>query len=215
MSSDALQAIVENQLAAVEQHVDAELDRLNNLDEDGLTAIRQKRMEEMKKLQQQKRDWEAAGHGEYTEISDEKEFFNACKRSLRVVCHFYDDNFFRCKIVDKHLALLAPKHLETKFCKIDANKSPFVTKRLNIRVLPTIVLILDGITIDYIRGFEDLGGADEFATEVLEMRLAQSDLVTGVETKSGPKAKAVAKAKPPTIIRDGGIKNQDDSDDDW
>jgi len=74
-------------------------------------------------------------------------------------------------------------------------------------------LILDGITIDYIRGFDDLGGTDEFATEVLEARLAKSCLVTGVESKSA--VKAAPKPKPPTIIRDGGIKNKDDSDDDW
>jgi len=220
METSNLRAIVENQLAnqlaAVEEHVDAELERLSKLDDDDLTVIRQKRMDEMKKLQQQKKDWETAGHGEYTEIPDEKEFFNACKRSLRVVCHFYSDSFFRCKIVDKHFALLAPKHTETKFCKIDANKAPFLTKRLNIRVLPTIALILDGITIDYIRGFDDLGGSDEFATEILEQRLAQSCLVTGVESKAAAAARATA--KPPTIIRGGDAKshNKVDSDDeDW
>jgi len=42
-------------------------------------------------------------------------------------------SFLRCKIVDKHLALLAPKHMETKFCKINAEKCPFLTDRLKIR----------------------------------------------------------------------------------
>jgi len=210
-----LQSIVENQLAAVEEHVDAELDRLSKLDDDDLATIRQKRLEEMKKKQEQKKAWEIAGHGEYTEIPDEKEFFNTCKReeNLRIVCHFYSDAFFRCKIIDKHLDILAKKHIETKFCKINAEKAPFLTKRLNIRVLPTIALILDGITIDYIRGFDDLGGIDEFATEVLEARLAKSCLVTGVEAKIA--ATTQPKPKPPTIIRDGGINSKDDSDDDW
>jgi len=211
----AIQAIVEKQLAAVEEHVDAELDRLTKVDEDELSLLRQKRMDEMKKVQQQKKEWEAAGHGEYTEVSEEKEFFNICKRSKRVVCHFYSDSFFRCKIVDKHLALLAPKHLETKFFKINADKAPFITKRLNIRVLPTIALFMDGMTIDYIRGFADLGNTDEFATEVLEARLAKSDLVTGVESKVG--ARAAAKPKTTSVIRDGAVKSKlaDDSDDDW
>lgn len=31
------------------------------------------------------------------------------------------------QIVDKHLTLLARKHLETKFCKISAEKCPFLT----------------------------------------------------------------------------------------
>ena len=36
--------------------------------------------------------------------------------------------------MDKHLALLAPKHVETKFCKINAEKCPFLTDRLKIRL---------------------------------------------------------------------------------
>lgn len=67
------------------------------------------------------------GHGEYTEIAEEKDFFEAAKKSANFVCHFYRDDFFRCKVVDKHLHLLARKHLETKFCKINAEKCPFLT----------------------------------------------------------------------------------------
>ena len=67
------------------------------------------------------------GHGEYTEIPEEKEFFEVSKKSGNVVCHFYRDDFFRCKVVDKHLAILARKHMETKFVKINAEKCPFLT----------------------------------------------------------------------------------------
>jgi hypothetical protein len=37
-----------------------------------------------------------------------------------VVCHFYHRDFERCKIVDKHLALLAKKYMETRFIKLSA-----------------------------------------------------------------------------------------------
>jgi hypothetical protein len=40
----------------------------------------------------------------------------------------------RCKILDKHLAVLAKKHMETKFCKINAEKTPFLCDRLKIKV---------------------------------------------------------------------------------
>ena len=40
------------------------------------------------------------------------------KNSENVVCHFYREETFRCKIMDKHLAILAKKHVETKFCKV-------------------------------------------------------------------------------------------------
>ena len=47
-----------------------------------------------------------------------QEFFNVTKNSENVVCHFYREETFRCKIMDKHLAILAKKHVETKFCKV-------------------------------------------------------------------------------------------------
>ena len=54
---------------------------------------------------------------------------------------------FRCKIVDKHLEILAPQHIECKFMKIDAEKSKFLTDRLKVRVLPTLVLLRDNKTV--------------------------------------------------------------------
>ena len=87
----------------------------------------------MKKAQQKKEDWLQKGHGEYSEIPEEKEFFNVTKNSENVVCHFYRDETFRCKILDKHLAILAKKHIETKFCKINAEKTPFLCDRLKIK----------------------------------------------------------------------------------
>lgn len=38
----------------------------------------------------------------------------------------------RCKIMDKHLALLAPQHVEAKFIKIDAEKAPFFVGKLQV-----------------------------------------------------------------------------------
>lgn len=37
------------------------------------------------------------------------------------------------QIMDKHLALLAGKHLETKFVRVHAEKAPFLTGRLEVR----------------------------------------------------------------------------------
>ena len=62
----------------------------------------------------QREEWGSKGHGVYSEIAEEKEFFEVCKKSDKVVCHFYRESTWRCKIVDKHLALLAPRHLETR-----------------------------------------------------------------------------------------------------
>ena len=49
----------------------------------------------MKKMQEQRAEWKKQGHGEYSEIPEEKEFFNITKNSTNVVCHFYRDETFR------------------------------------------------------------------------------------------------------------------------
>jgi hypothetical protein len=117
------------------------------------------------------------GHGEYTELADEKEFFEVSKKSENIVVHFYRDSTERCKIVDKHLKILAPKHIETRFCKVNAEKCPFLTQRLRIKVIPTIALICDSKTKDFIVGFTDLGNCDDFSTDMLEWRLGQSAVI--------------------------------------
>lgn len=117
----------------------------------------------------QREDWRSKGHGVYSEIAEEKEFFDVCKKSDKVVCHFYRESTWRCKIVDKHLALLAPRHLETRsveqtctncsdscgvcrFVKLSVERAPFLCERLKIRMLPTIGLVVDGKTKEFIKG---------------------------------------------------------------
>ena len=53
-------------------------------------------------------------------------------------------------MVDKHLSILAKQHLETRFVKIHAEKSPFLAEKLKIVVLPTIALIKNAKVDDYV-----------------------------------------------------------------
>lgn len=208
----------------VEDQLDAEIDRLENMGDDELEVLRQKRLAGMKKQAAKKQEWLANGHGQYEEIPEEKEFFNVTKKSENVVVHFYKDDSFRCKILDKHLAALAPKHVETKFCKINAVKCPFLTDRLKIRVIPTMAVIKDGKTLDYIVGFTDLGNTDEFSTEMLEWRLGATgiinysgDLMTPPDAAGGSKKKLniLGKSKNKSI-RGSNVAGEDSSDnDDW
>lgn len=77
--------LIQNQLvtAAVhlERQLDAEINRIDALDTDDLQALRDQRLKEMKKLQSQKQQWLANGHGEYSELADEKEFFEVVNGS--------------------------------------------------------------------------------------------------------------------------------------
>ena len=52
--------------------------------------------------------------------------------------------------MDKHLLELAKQHWETKFLKINAEKSPFLTERLKIFMLPTLALVKKGKVEDYV-----------------------------------------------------------------
>lgn len=55
--------------------------------------------------------------------------------------------------MDKHLSILAKKHIETRFVKIHAEKSPFLAERLKIVVLPTLALIKNAKVDDYVVGY--------------------------------------------------------------
>lgn len=81
-----------------------------------------------------------------------------------MICHFYRGSTWRCELVDKHLTALAPKHMETRFVKIDAEKCPFLVERLNIVLMPTIIMTKDNVAVDRIEGFDQLGGTDDFTT---------------------------------------------------
>ena len=158
------------------------------------------------------------GHGEYEDLPGEKELFDKTKKSERIVCHFYRDSTMRCKIVDKHLEVLARKHLETKFVKLNVDRAPFITERLNIKVLPTIALLIDNIVKDKIIGFTDLGNHDDFSTDILEWRLGKSGVIDYKGDLTSPpddnqKKKTINLfGKKPKTIRDGN--NDDDDDDD-
>ena len=92
---DVLANQLVNAAKIVEEQLDAEIDRLEKLDEDDLEVLRQKRMAGMKKQQAKKQEWLSNGHGNYEEIPEEKEFFNVTKKSENVVVHFYKDDSFR------------------------------------------------------------------------------------------------------------------------
>ncbi|KAL6218956.1 hypothetical protein ACLB2K_012163 [Fragaria x ananassa] len=197
MANRAVQEIIEQQVLtvakAVEDKLDEEIATLDRVDDDDLEVLRDRRLQQMKKMAEKRSRWISLGHGEYTEIPSEKDFFSAVKASDRVVCHFYRENW-PCKVVDKHLSILAKQHIETRFMKINAEKSPFLAEKLKIVVLPTLALIKNAKVDDYVVGFDELGGKDDFSTEELEERLARAQVIffEGESSlKSGAKTRSV------------------------
>jgi len=210
-----------NAAKIMEEQVDQEIKDLEKLDEDDLEAIRRRKLDMMKKMQEKKVEWKQAGHGEYSEIPEEKEFFTVTKGSDNCVIHFYRDETFRCKIFDKHFSALAKKHLETRFCKINAEKCPFLCDRLKIKVIPTVLCIKNQQTTANIVGFGDLGNTDEFSTEMLEWRLAHGEVINYSGDLNTPPDQAERKKKTNFIGKKvtgkGRRGNDDDSSDenDW
>ena len=84
---------------------------LQNLHAD---RIAQLQTEHERRLQMQRK-----GHGQVTEIN-EGDFLEVVTKGEHVVVHFFHRDFERCKIMDKHLAVLAKKHFKTRFVRISA-----------------------------------------------------------------------------------------------
>lgn len=90
------------------------------------------------------------------------------------IVHFYHPEFRRCGIMNAHLQTLAAKYFSTKFFKIQVEKAPFLVEKLKIKVLPCVVCFVDGVSVDRVIGFEELGDVDTFPTRNLERRLLKS-----------------------------------------
>lgn len=67
--------------------------------------------------------------------------------------------------------------------KIDAEKNPFLVERLGIILMPTIVLIKDGKTEHSLRGFDELGGVDDFTTADMAYVLASHGVLFHEKTE--------------------------------
>jgi len=198
-----------------DQILDKQIEDLNNMKEDDLEALRARRRQNMIKEQEKNRELRAIGHGSYDELANQEDFFAAVKKSTQMVVHFYRNSTERCKIVDARVRELVPKYIKTRFCKIDAEKAPFLVNRLNIFVMPTLLLVKDCQTVHQIRGFDELGGTDEFSSDYLAYVLSGH----GVCNYDGPPPALPTANKlnifqmPKSSIRQSAYAN--DSDDDF
>jgi hypothetical protein len=164
-------------LEAHEEALDNEIHALDRMDEDAVERMRRDRLEQLKRVAKQKQEWLAHGHGTYREVDDQKRFFDELKTTARAVVHFYRPSTRRCEILDRHFDTLARKHVETKFLRVNAERSPFLVERLKIWMLPTVVCIKNGRTDHSIVGFDEMGGQDNFTTEDLERLLLKYEVV--------------------------------------
>jgi len=203
----AAAAAIMKSVQAQEDAIHAEMDKYDSLLESTdteLELLREKRMQQMKRSQEQKNTWKSLGHGMYTSLGQgqqgadiAKEFFDATKDSERMVIHFYRSTTRICDVFHGHLEKLAPLHIETRFVKINVdsmvsdgshhgNGIAYLVEKLNILVMPTLILIKDRQVIHHIRGFDELGGTEHFSVEALEWILSVHGVIYKVQGKDMP-----------------------------
>ena len=164
--------------STVEQMLDKQIEDMGDMGDEELEMLRQQRIQGMKKAQARKEAGRRNGHGVLKDVADQKQFFEEVKESDFCVCHFYRGTTKACAIVDMHLAKLAPKHYETKFMRINAEKSQYLVESLSVWCMPTVLLIKDAKVVDRIEGFTELGHTEHFSeTATMEKRIRQGKVI--------------------------------------
>lgn len=174
---DLQKEMVAQEKAQASSSVNEEVDLDELMDDPELEKLHAERIAALKKEAEKRQQLKRQGHGEYREIT-EGDFLGEVTGSELVICHFYHREFYRCKIMDKHLKALAPKHVDTKFIKLDAENAPFFVSKLAIKTLPCVVLFRKGIAVDRLVGFQDLGTKDDFPTTKLENVLIKKGIIS-------------------------------------
>mmetsp|Transcript_14164 Transcript_14164/g.30540 ORF Transcript_14164/g.30540 Transcript_14164/m.30540 type:complete len:349 (+) Transcript_14164:234-1280(+) len=185
---------------------DDEFDHLLDDDEnDALEAMRQARIAELKQQQSQRAQNISLGHGSLRTISQD-EFLPECTGSSRYVCvHFFHDDFERCKIMDFHLKIIARDHMEAKFLRIDAAKSPFFVHKLRVKTLPALFVFDNGKEIGQLTGFEGLAKDSKKPDEWQTGRLKEWISSTGAIQYERPSEEMEEELKRMGIVMRGAV----------
>ncbi|XP_062102459.1 thioredoxin domain-containing protein PLP3B-like [Humulus lupulus] len=174
---DYQKEVLSQQKAQTSSSVNQEVDLDELMDDPELEKLHADRIAALKKEVEKREALKRQGHGEYRDVS-EGDFLGEVTGSEKVICHFYHHDFYRCKIMDKHLKSLATRHLDTKFIKLDAENAPFFVTKLGVKTLPCVIMFRKGIAVDRVVGFQDLGGKDDFTTKALENLLIKKGIVS-------------------------------------
>ncbi|KAF9928354.1 hypothetical protein FBU30_002435 [Linnemannia zychae] len=157
-----------------------------------MTSFREQRIEEYKEEVARRKLMIESEGGAYKDITNEKEVMDITTKTKHCVIHFYHSDFRRCMIVDRHLEALAKKHLKTKFVKIKVENAPFLVEKLQVKVLPCVISFTDGVAVDRLVGFDELGNSDNFSTSMLELRYKAAGVIE--DDKKADKSKLKKKS---------------------
>jgi thioredoxin-like negative regulator of GroEL len=168
-------------------------------------------MQKMKEQWQKREEMKAKGHGSYEEVTEE-DFLKSVTGSEYVICHFYKEQFTMCKLADKHLNIIANKHFETRFIKLDAEKAPFFVTKLIVRILPTLICFKAGVAFYRLEGFDSFSDVAEFKTEELEKKLGQEGAIQITDDLMNQEFHAEGTERKSVF---GFVESNDNDDDDF
>ncbi|KAL6276698.1 hypothetical protein ACE6H2_020299 [Prunus campanulata] len=169
--------LLANEKAPATSSVNQEVDLDELMDDPELEKLHADRIAALKKEAEKREALKRKGHGEFREIT-EGDFLGEVTGTEKAICHFYHQEFYRCKIMDKHLKTLASKHVDTKFIKLDAENAPFFVTKLGVKTLPCVIIFRNGVAVDRLVGFQDMGGKDDFSTRALEVVLIKKGIIS-------------------------------------
>ncbi|UKK01651.2 hypothetical protein MACK_002469 [Theileria orientalis] len=142
-----------------------------------LDSWKANKLKRLRNIYEKRREYLDKGAGNLEIVTEEKELINITKDNPRVICHFYEEGFERCNLLDRLLTSLASRFLDTKFVKIKATNSPFFTDRIGIKVLPTLLTLIEGNIAKIYVGFEEFG-RDNINLNTLRSTLCRHKILT-------------------------------------
>ncbi len=88
-----------------------------------------------------------------------------------MICLFYTKTGKWTQPLQEHLTLIARKHLECKLLSIEAEAAPFLIERLDLWMMPTLVLAKDNKVSTKLHGLDWVAPDGKIDTQVLEQKL--------------------------------------------
>ena len=139
---------------------------------------REARLQELQDNISRAQKMQTEGYGKLMIIENEKNMLEITTKEKRVVAHFFEPGFLRCKEMTRNLAILAKIHKLVRFIECHASKMSFIVEKLKILVLPCVLMFIDGICVSRIVGFEGLGGDGQtFKLSMLELQLWHTGII--------------------------------------
>ncbi|MCJ1399938.1 hypothetical protein MMC11_003141 [Xylographa trunciseda] len=136
---------------------DSDIDSLLDAADPILASHRAARLQQLSTALSAQKSLLSASHGTITTMSSEKEVMEIVTDTARTLVHFYHQDFHRCAVMDRHLEVMAPVHVEVRFLRIEAANAAWLCGKLGIRVLPCVIGWVDGKEITRVLGFEGVG----------------------------------------------------------